>query len=525
MRNSSAPRISRSLASPRFPFYAAFAALLLMSVVVPRAVWAQTTATSSALGESLTVHVLPLLGSPVNVASGPLPTVSGSAPAAYNLHDQVASVNASGAVGLLGSVLLRTGIIEVNAASLLPTTDQVTSDATVNNLNLGLLGLLTVGAGTVHSTASINGCAAGPAVAGSANITGGTVGGTLGLGLNLLANPNPNTVLLNVLGIKVVLNEQIATTSGNTHNLTVNAIHISLNVLNGLGLGALSGDIVVAQAKASLTCAPVVTPPPPSGSDLSVTITASPSPANAGDIVTYTITASNAGPDAAQNVDLTEAITGGGQLISVSSSQGSCSGPLTAIDCNLGSIPAAGQATATVVVQTNAAGTLGSTATVTSTSPDPDLTNNAASNSETVNPTTTPTQQADLGVTGSVTPNPTPLNGTLTGTINVVNNGPQPATNAKLVIDLPAIGVLQSTSASVGSCTGSGPVTCNLGTLASGASAHVTLVFLANTVGSMIWDAVGSSDLADPNSANNRVAFVVTVASTGGGGGKTVYER
>ncbi|HEY0783909.1 MAG TPA: DUF11 domain-containing protein, partial [Thermoanaerobaculia bacterium] len=310
----------------------------------------------------------------------------------------------------------------------------------------------------------------------------------------------------------------IVATSGNTHSLTVNAIHVTANVAGGIltGLSALSGDVVIAQATASLTCAPVVEA---SGADLAVTVTASPSPATAGGTVTYTITATNHGPDAAQSVSLNEVLTGGATLVSIHSTQGSCSATLPNLTCSLGDLAAGASAVATVVVQTNAAGTLGSSTDVTSATPDPDLTNNHNSTSVTVNPAGGTGNQADLTVTGTASPNPVPLGGTLNATLTVTNHGPQAATNAKLTVDLPANGQLQSSTSSMGSCTGSGPIVCSFGTLAPGGTATVSLSFLANAVGSMIWDASAASDVADPDPTNNKVSFVETVARTGGGGG------
>src|SRR5205085_42246 len=108
---------------------------------------------SSAYGESVDVSVL---GGAVQVTSGPLPAVSGTAPPAYNLSDSLASAFVtSSATGQI----LQTGVLDVHASSSIPTSGFVDADSTVNNLNLDLLLLLGLNATSAQSTASVTGCA------------------------------------------------------------------------------------------------------------------------------------------------------------------------------------------------------------------------------------------------------------------------------------------------------------------------------------------------------------------------------
>ena len=83
---------------------------------------------------------------------------------------------------------------------------------------------------------------------GSSNLSGVALSGLLA-GLSVAANPAPNTVLLNLLDVKITLNEQIVV--GN--QVTVNAIHFTLNNALLTGLGLLSGDITIAQSVATMT--------------------------------------------------------------------------------------------------------------------------------------------------------------------------------------------------------------------------------------------------------------------------------
>jgi uncharacterized repeat protein (TIGR01451 family) len=119
----------------------------------------------------------------------------------------------------------------------------------------------------------------------------------------------------------------------------------------------------------------------------------------------------------------------------------------------------------------------------------------------------------DLGVTiaqsGSLT---TGANTTYTAT--VTNAGPAAATNVGLAAFLPATGVLVSATPSTGSCSTTGVITCDLGGLASGATATVTLVVTQNTPGSVVTTVQVSGSETDPNLANNQATSTVTITGS-----------
>src|SRR6266853_402746 len=71
--------------------------------------------------------------------------------------------------------------------------------------------------------------------------------------------------------------------------------------------------------------------------DLGIAVTDSPDPAIAGNNLTYTITVTNNGPGGATEVSVTDALPSGVSFVSVTPSQGTCSGTSTVI-CNLGTI-------------------------------------------------------------------------------------------------------------------------------------------------------------------------------------------
>ncbi len=117
--------------------------------------------------------------------------------------------------------------------------------------------------------------------------------------------------------------------------------------------------------------------------DVGIAIADSPDPATAASNLTYTITASNAGPNNALQVTVTDVLPGSVTYVSATPSQGSCSGTST-VTCNLGTISNGAQASVSLVVQPTAGGTVTNTATVTTASTDSVPGNNSATASTTV---------------------------------------------------------------------------------------------------------------------------------------------
>jgi len=108
--------------------------------------------------------------------------------------------------------------------------------------------------------------------------------------------------------------------------------------------------------------------------DLEISKADSPDPVTVGDNLTYTITVTNRGPDAATNVVVTDTLPSGVTFVSASPGCVHAAGVVT---CNLGNIPAGGSVTITIVVTVTAPGTISNTATVTSDTLDPNTANNS----------------------------------------------------------------------------------------------------------------------------------------------------
>jgi uncharacterized repeat protein (TIGR01451 family) len=121
---------------------------------------------------------------------------------------------------------------------------------------------------------------------------------------------------------------------------------------------------------------------------------------------------------------------------------------------------------------------------------------------------------ADLSITKSDNPDPVTEGGQLTYTIEVRNEGPDPAADVVVSDDLASSDFdLVSATPSQGSCDTQGgqKVSCNLGTLASGGVATVTIQVTAKKPGTVSNTAAVTSSEPDPQQANNTATETTTV--------------
>ena len=131
------------------------------------------------------------------------------------------------------------------------------------------------------------------------------------------------------------------------------------------------------------------TPP----ADLSLTKSADVTSTTVGGKITYTIKATNEGPNEAPNTVVTDPLPSNVGLVSATPSQGNCAGSAT-VTCSLGTLEFEASATITVVVRADAAGTATNTASVSSDALDLIPANDTASASTTIlapPPSTPPT--------------------------------------------------------------------------------------------------------------------------------------
>jgi uncharacterized repeat protein (TIGR01451 family) len=247
--------------------------------------------------------------------------------------------------------------------------------------------------------------------------------------------------------------------------------------------------------------------------DVSASKADSPDPVIAGTDLTYTINVSNAGPSDSQNIAIGDDLPVGTSFVSATPSQGTCSGT-GPVSCTLGTLANGGTATITITVHVGSGLSEGfqlvNNGSVAASTTDPNSPNNSFT------ATTTVTTSADLAVT-KTSPDPVTAGTDLTYTIGVTNNGPSHTGGAVTLTDpLPAGTSFVSATPSQGTCSGTTTVTCDLGTLANGASATVTVTV---HVESSVVDGISNtasvtSPTADPSSENNAATAVTDVVTS-----------
>jgi uncharacterized repeat protein (TIGR01451 family) len=117
----------------------------------------------------------------------------------------------------------------------------------------------------------------------------------------------------------------------------------------------------------------------------------------------------------------------------------------------------------------------------------------------------------DLWVTKDDLPDPVQVNGQLTYTIVVGNNGPDAATQVTLADPLPAGTSFVSVATTQGSCTGGALISCNLGTIAKGATVTITLVVTAQQPGTITNTVTVVGKEPESNTDNNRAIATTRV--------------
>ncbi|RLK62375.1 CARDB domain-containing protein [Actinokineospora cianjurensis] len=247
-------------------------------------------------------------------------------------------------------------------------------------------------------------------------------------------------------------------------------------------------------------------------SDLTITKTAVPQPVVAGGPLTYNLAVSNHGPSVADNVVVTDTLPLGLTATGDQATQGACTIVLRTITCQVGTLAVDGTAAITITADTPGivppAG-FTNTATVTSTSTDPNPADNTATHVSTV------TAQADLAVT-QVVAAPSVVAGTGTRyTMTVTNEGPSVAQAVTSSQALPAGFTIGTITPTTGTCQiQAGRVVCNFGNLAAAAAASVTVdvsVPSGQALGSTGATATVASTTPDPTQSNNTTTTLVSV--------------
>ena len=253
--------------------------------------------------------------------------------------------------------------------------------------------------------------------------------------------------------------------------------------------------------------------------DLDITKTDSPDPVVAGTNLTFTMTVTNNGPSAANNVVVSDLLPATLSVISVSGSGGaSCNAGIPGsvpTSCAFGVLADGAVRTMTIVTLVDPSLPAGSVITnnagVSSDTADNDNSNNLATT------TTLVIASADLSITKTDSPDPVFAGANLTYVLTVTNLGPSWARDVFVVDTLPDMVSFVSATVSGGSggvCSalGGSPtvVQCNLGDIENGGIRVITLqTHVASSVphGTLINNtAMVSSTTTDPVGANNSAS-------------------
>ncbi|HWM69579.1 MAG TPA: SdrD B-like domain-containing protein, partial [Steroidobacteraceae bacterium] len=256
------------------------------------------------------------------------------------------------------------------------------------------------------------------------------------------------------------------------------------------------------------------------GADLVLTASGSPSTVVAGGLVTYTLNASNLGPDSSSALNIVNTLPPNVTYVSSSGSGWSCSASGSTVNCNNpASLPNGSASTLTIAgrVQSSSSGNITDAATLSAGVPDGFPNNNTATATVSVS------TGGDLSITKTASPNPMIASNAATFNLLPRNAGPDAASTVSVTDTLPTGFTSIAASGTNWSCSvASLTVTCSRATLPVGATDNITISATApdNTVvppaGMAATNTASiSATSADPDSTNNTGLVNFTIQRDG----------
>lgn len=241
--------------------------------------------------------------------------------------------------------------------------------------------------------------------------------------------------------------------------------------------------------------------------DLSITKSMTPVNPTFGQNVTFTVTVTNNGPNAATGVLVEDFLNTG--LTYVSDNGGGAYDPSLGL-WNVGSLAVSASATLNIVATVDTTEPVQNVARIAGQTP---LDTDPSDNSATV--TVMAPRSADLALSMSVSSPTVLVGGSVTYTLTVTNNGDDPAYGLDVTESFPTLPALNPTSF-VASQGVYNPATglWNLASLGSGGTATLALTFTApNMAGALTNNGNAGAGESDPNTANNMASATTTVLS------------
>jgi len=256
----------------------------------------------------------------------------------------------------------------------------------------------------------------------------------------------------------------------------------------------------------------------------------------AGETIVYSIFVFNNGPDDAQNVTITDALPFGTTFVSLDASTSifNCNTPAAGaagtVTCTAAAFQNQAEASFTLTVKTSAgapSGSINNTATITSSTPDPNTPDN--SSTATTGIVAGSTTSADLSIESIAGTSAVSAGSTISFQVSIANKGPSTAHHVQLVNAVPANATFVSASIAdplaIFSCTTpavgtSGNITCTASTLDPRTSSDQPSFLFTFRVdngvaaGTVLTDtATLSADDSDPVTSNNTASRTATVTS------------
>jgi uncharacterized repeat protein (TIGR01451 family) len=279
-------------------------------------------------------------------------------------------------------------------------------------------------------------------------------------------------------------------TNGTTTALSITAtVNATGNYVNTATVKAKETDPTPGNNTATSTPIPIPE------ANLSVLKTVNNSTPNVGSNVTFTLTASNAGPSAASNARVNDLLPNGYTFVSATPSAGTYDN--TTGIWTIGNLANGANATLNIVATVKPIGNYANTASITAAENDPDHSNNSATN------TPVPVPLADVSLTktaSSITP---VVGSNITFTVTASNAGPSSATGIKVTDQLPSGYTFISANAPIGTTYDNTTGIWNIGTLANGTSEAITITATVNATGNYANIATAKATETDPTLANN----------------------
>jgi uncharacterized repeat protein (TIGR01451 family) len=236
---------------------------------------------------------------------------------------------------------------------------------------------------------------------------------------------------------------------------------------------------------------------------------ATPSPVAAGSELTYTISVTNSGDLAADNVILTDLLPGSVTKVSASVSVGHIEPSMgTTVNAGVGTLAAGATATLTIVVATTASsiGTITDSASVSSLETDP------TPSKLSISIDTSVLAASDLSVVMTASSSSVVAGGDVTDTFTISNLGPEDASGVTASLPLaPGVSFVSAIPGSATVTSSGGQVSATVATMAANTQIVVTVIVEPTIAGVLDQMVTVSSDGLDGNLSNNTSSTTTQV--------------